>query len=251
MATVGGLQAPALAFQASAGGFGVARAATVELAGLKGEPTRDGSGRIPVSLAVAGESVWSGYLERLTRSDGGVTIEAACGCAIEHSGEERVLSVRDLAITTYGSWSAAPVAIAVRGIHDHIASRVGTGDIGALATLTTKTQRTFGAVEAFAERLAAKVASEIMLAEATVTDRTVVPGARVRLEHDKLRDREFTVARVVHRFSDDVLTTNITALYVPSAPIQLERGGFATIPKIGPLCSVLPKQAAQAGGLAA
>lgn len=199
-----------------------------------------------MQIAVEGETIWRGDLERLTRTDSGVTITAisAATVADDHTAAQRVLTVEGLAVTTYGSWSAAPVAVAVRGVRDHIVYRVGAGDIGALATLTTKVQRTFAAVEDFADRLAGKLASEIMLAEATVTDRTVVPGARVRLEHDTVRDLEFTVTRVTYAFSGAVLTTNITALHVPSKPISLERGGFATIPTIGPLASVQPARAA-------
>lgn len=248
-ATIGGVTVPVTDFTATSAAFGVVGHAqlTIPHSALADRQLGD-FGPTDARLSVCGERIFDGALERLTRAASGVTITAVSQPPPADVGVERVLAVQDLAVTTFGTWQAAPVAVSVRGVQGHSACRVGAGDIGACARLDTRTCRSAGAVEALADRLAATLATGLMSVEATCDDPAVSPGDIVRLQRDSVRDLEFTVLRVTHTFSDDSLTTTIMALHIPPAPIQLERGGFVAIPSIGVLASILP---AQARGIAA
>jgi hypothetical protein len=238
MLTIGGMQAPVESFSCSAGSFGTIGSAEIIAKNLRGEPARDSSGRIGVVLTVENETVWSGTASTIIRSDARITITAVNQVtASEQNSAERALDVRDLAITTFGSWTAAPVAAIVRNVNGDEGRRIGAGSVGAVCRLFS-TERTRPALEAVAARVAGELASKLRLLDFATDAHDLMPGGLARLE--AVSATPFTVLNVARCFATEAgLVTRASAINLPAIP-----GAVVTIGPLSEPSAVVTRRAA-------
>lgn len=215
---VGGALGPVMTFAAPRGSCGRQGAASIECQ-LRGEPQRGPDGRVPVELTVAGKTVWSGWLERLTRApdSGAVTITASGQRGIPSESfatEPRTLAARDVRLSSFASAAAAPLAVVVRGV-GYEARRVGADPLASChASVAHRTQ---AACAAHANALARALAAGLLHIEADTDDATLTPGAQVRIE--EAGDVLLQVVRLEYRFSlEGGLVAHFEALHLPPVP---------------------------------